>query len=158
MPTPSHQPAAPVPPASFSTRWDLRTPPKHNTPAAQLLRHTRAVSGLALLSDERLASSGADGALLLWDLRAPGTPLEMNAAPGSAPVLRIARGPWGDVIAVSTPGALLALDAFDWSAPMAEVAPPSGGRPFTDLVFNAATHNLYAGTTSGTVQVFKRDA
>lgn len=96
--------------------------------------------------------------VMLWDLRYPSGPLFTQRTPGNAGVLRIAPGPWGDVMAVSTSKGLHCVELFDFDAPMTNIAPFPLQRPFTDLVFNAVTHDLYAGTTSGSISVFSRRA
>lgn len=140
------------------TRWDLKAPPNHNAPAMRMLRHSQPITGLAQISDDRLASSSMDGGILLWDLRSPGSPLHSATAPGGAGVLKIAPGPWGDVLAVATAKGLHCLELFDFEAPMANIAPYPLPRPFTDIVFNMVTHDLYAGSSNGSIQVFSRMA
>ncbi|KAF8060010.1 hypothetical protein HT031_004948 [Scenedesmus sp. PABB004] len=129
--------------------WDLRAPP--NMPRLRLAAHGGAVTGLELIGDDRLVTGGADGRVLLWDSRAGGAALHAAAAPGGAGVSRIAVGPWGDVVAVSTPRGLHCLELFDFGAPMTHIAPWPLPRGFTDVAFNAVTHDLYAGDASGAV-------
>jgi WD40 repeat protein len=122
----------------------------------RMLRHTKPVTGLCLVSDDRLASASMDGSVLLWDLRSPGSPLHTATTPGGAGVLKIAPGPWGDILAVATEKGLHCLELFDFGAPMANIAPYPLPKPFTDIVFNTVTHDLYAGSSNGSVQVFAR--
>lgn len=77
-------------------------------------------------------------------------------APGGAAVLRIAPGPWGDILAVASQAGLHCLELFDFGAPMADITPGPLARPFSDIVFNSVTHDLYAGSSNGSVQVFSR--
>jgi hypothetical protein len=95
---------------------------------------------------------------MLWDLRQPAGPLYTQRTPGNAGVLRIAAGPWGDVMAVSTAKGLHCVELFDFDAPMTNIAAFPLQRPFTDLVFNAVTHDLYAGNSTGSISVFSRRA
>ncbi|WIA13470.1 hypothetical protein OEZ85_007049 [Tetradesmus obliquus] len=136
--------------------WDLKVPPQNNAPALRMLRHSQPVTGLCLVSDDRLASSSMDGSVLLWDLRRPGSPLHTATAPGGVAVLRIAPGPWGDILAVASQAGLHCLELFDFGAPMADITPGPLARPFSDIVFNSVTHDLYAGSSNGSVQVFSR--
>lgn len=138
--------------------WDLSQPPRDNSPALRLYRHSQSVTGVAQITDERLVSGSMDGTVLLWDLRHTASPVYTQRTPGGAGVLRIAPGPWGDVVAVSTAKGLHCVELFDFDAPMSNVADFPLQRPFTGLVFNAVTHDLYAGTTSGSVSVFSRRA
>lgn len=135
-------------------RWDLKAPPKQ--PTAQMIRHTKNVTGLSLVSDDRLASSSMDGTVLLWDLRSPSSPLYKATAPGAAAVLKIAAGPWGDVLAVSTAKGLHCLELFEFEAPMTNIAAYPLQRPFTEIMFNTKTHDLYAGCSDGAIKVFSR--
>lgn len=41
--------------------WDLSQPPRDNSPAMRLNRHSQQVTGLAQITDERLVSSSMDG-------------------------------------------------------------------------------------------------
>jgi hypothetical protein len=96
--------------------------------------------------------------VLLWDLRKPSSPLFINRAPGGSPVLRIAPGPWGDMLAVSTSTGLHSLELFDFDAPMANIAPYPCQRPYIDLAFSSVTHDLYAAHASGAIHVYFRRA
>lgn len=94
--------------------------------------------------------------VMLWDLRYPSGPLFTKRTPSNAGVLKIAPGPWGDVMAVSTAKGLHCVELFDFDAPMSNIAAFPLQRPFSDVVFNAVTHDLYAGTPGGSVSVFSR--
>jgi hypothetical protein len=60
--------------------------------------------------------------VLLWDIRSGGSPLRSATAPGGAGVLKIAPGPWGDVLAVSSSKGLHCLELFDFGAGMSNIA------------------------------------
>lgn len=95
--------------------------------------------------------------VLVWDVRSPGSPQHVCATPAGAGVLRLALGPWGDVLAVSTVKGLHCLELFDLGAPMSSIAATFPlARPYSDIAFNAVTHNLYAGSASGAVHVYAR--
>ena len=96
--------------------------------------------------------------VMLWDLRYPHGPLFTQRPPAAAPVLKIAPGPWGDVMAVATTKGLHCVELFDFDAPMSNIAAFPLQQPFTDLVFNAVSHDLYAGTRTGALTVFSRRA
>jgi hypothetical protein len=96
--------------------------------------------------------------VMLWDLRNPSGPLYTQRAPGGAAVLKIAPGPWGDVMAVGTAKGLHCVELFDFDAPMTNIADYPLARPYTDVVFNAVTHDLYASTPTGSIHVYSRRA
>lgn len=41
--------------------WDLSQPPRDNSPALRLYRHSQSVTGVAQITDERLISGSMDG-------------------------------------------------------------------------------------------------
>lgn len=41
--------------------WDLSQPPRDNSPALRLYRHSQSVTGVAQITDERLVSGSMDG-------------------------------------------------------------------------------------------------
>lgn len=72
-------------------RWDLRTKP--SAPAARV-RQGGAVVGLATLNERHLLSAGADGRLLLWDVRRPAHPLRTVASPDGRSALALLSRRW----------------------------------------------------------------
>lgn len=96
--------------------------------------------------------------VMLWDLRYTSGPIFTQRTPGNAGVMHIAPGPWGDVMAVATTKGLHCVELFDFDSPMSNIADFPLQRPYTGLVFNAVTHDLYAGTMNGAISVFSRRA
>jgi hypothetical protein len=97
--------------------------------------------------------------VLLWDMRRPASPLFTSHAPGGAPVLQLAQGPWGDMLAVATSTGLHSVELFDFDAPMANIAAQLPlERPYYDLAFSSVTHDLYAAHSSGAIHVYCRRA
>lgn len=48
-----------------SCSWDLSQPPRDNSPAMKLYRHSQTITGLAQITDERLVSGSMDGSVSL---------------------------------------------------------------------------------------------
>jgi hypothetical protein len=48
---------------SCPVSWDLSQPPRDNSPAMRLYRHTQTITGLAQITDERLVSGSMDGSV-----------------------------------------------------------------------------------------------
>ncbi|GBF99908.1 hypothetical protein Rsub_12816 [Raphidocelis subcapitata] len=133
--------------------WDLRSKP--SAPTAVYAAHTRNVTGLHAVHEALLVSCGIDGKVLLWDPRRADSPFSA-IVPDGAPALRLAPSPFGDCLAVSTNRGLHALDLLDSAHGVAPIAPFPLQRPFSDIVWNAGTGELYASSHNGSIGVFTR--
>jgi hypothetical protein len=93
--------------------------------------------------------------VLLWDPRRAESPFSAIVPDGSA-ALRLAPSPFGDCLAVSTNRGLHAVDLLDGAHGVTPIAPFPLQRPYSDLIWNGGTGELYASSHSGSVCVFTR--
>eukprot|EP00198_Chlamydomonas_reinhardtii_P003474 XP_001692810.1 predicted protein [Chlamydomonas reinhardtii] len=133
--------------------WDMRQKP----PAASWRNkgHSQSVTGLQVANDSTLVSSSLDGKVCIWDLRVTGSP-RASAVPDGSQVTCVKMSPAGDCVAAATTRALVTVDLLDGAASVAPVTSAPLPKPFSDVVWNSLTGEIYAASPSGTVSVFRQ--
>ncbi|KAG2423107.1 hypothetical protein HXX76_002331 [Chlamydomonas incerta] len=133
--------------------WDMRQKP----PAAAWRNkgHGQSVTGLQVANDSTLVSSSLDGKVCIWDLRVTGSP-RASAVPDGSQVLCVKMSPAGDCVAAATSRALVTVDLLDGAASVAPVTSAPLAKPFSDVVWNSLTGEIYAASPAGTVSVFRQ--
>jgi WD40 repeat protein/tRNA A-37 threonylcarbamoyl transferase component Bud32 len=112
----------------------------------ELAAHTGSALGLDFTADGRLATSGADGVVRLWDL-ASGTGIVVHREPGMVTMAQFIRGtPW--LYVRSNPGFILAVRDLTALPPCCE--PPAMRRWLDDATRAELVHPPASGSPAGT--------
>jgi WD40 repeat protein len=147
--------------------WDLKNKPS-GTPSIKFLKHTRAITGAEMLSDNNLLSSSADSFVMLWDIRNPTTPLR-TFSPDDKSVLNIRLNPTKTNVAVATLKVriskfydlkiiiikgLYTLSVQDYE--LMSLSPPERKVIFPDMCWDISSGRLYAGNMEGQIAVYNQ--
>jgi len=129
--------------------WDLKSKPTQ--PVLKFLKHTRAVTGVEMITDSTLMSSSADGTIYVWDLRNSSAPTKTFIPDGKS-VLNIRINPTRNYTAVSTLKGMYLLasernEICELTAPDRKVVVP-------DMCWNANSDILYATQMEGDICVY----
>ncbi|MFI6990862.1 nSTAND1 domain-containing NTPase [Nonomuraea wenchangensis] len=117
-----------------------------------LVSHNNTVTSLVFISDSHLASAGLDGAMIVWDVRAP--PAQMAGfvmTNNQTPIHSLARSPEEDaVLGSTTDGTILIWDVSSPSRPrqISELRSPEDGA-VVSLDMSPKSTEFIAVTTSG---------
>ncbi|KXZ49128.1 hypothetical protein GPECTOR_23g57 [Gonium pectorale] len=133
--------------------WDMRQRPPGNSWRARA--HTQAVTGLQVTNDTTIVTTALDGKVNIWDLRSTAAPRASCSPDGSA-VLGVKTSPAGDCVAVFTQKNLVSVDLLDGGASTSPITTSPLPRPYLDITWNAATAEIYAASTTGTVTVYRQ--
>ncbi|KAL4419287.1 hypothetical protein ABPG77_008337 [Micractinium sp. CCAP 211/92] len=119
--------------------------------------HQGRVTGIHQINDSQLVTTGADGALMVWDVRNPGAGPVKFAVPDRKPIVRMALSPFADSAAVATTAGIYSVDLLDAACNATPIA-ASLQSPVTALLWNAATSEVVAaggGGPPGSLSVYK---
>ncbi|KAL3702323.1 hypothetical protein R1sor_020345 [Riccia sorocarpa] len=136
--------------------WDLKTKP--SAPVRQYA-HSKQVIQVAMLDPNTVGSCGADGLVNIWDIRSSAGAL-FSVNPDRTPIINLAVGPSGRVVAFTTRKSLYCLElaaqggsAASCLSPLVPL-PPAG--PSVDMKWNSKTGQLYVCGVDGTIDVYAK--
>lgn len=127
--------------------WDFNQNCIITRPPIRLLRHTRAVTGIEMLDDNRVVTSSADAHVLMWDLRNVSVPMKKMVPDGKSVVSLCCNGR-RDMLAFSTLKGL-----YTMHIPSEKVECVSE-KIYSYGVWNNEHGFLYASKTSGDIETF----
>lgn len=135
--------------------WSLQGPP--SKPIQTIQHHKKLISGVEQVEQHMVLTSSLDGNVTIWDLRSTDRPLKATAPDGSG-IHKASVSPIGDCIMLGTAQNLYAMNLVDLDAEIVPVVKNPMTNPYSNIVWNRQTLEVYAASSDGSISTFRNMA
>lgn len=132
--------------------WSLQGPP--SKPLQIIKHHKKLISGVEQVEQHMIVTSSLEGNATVWDLRLTERPLKVIVPDGSG-IHKASVSPIGDCVMLGTAQNMYTMNLVDLNAEVLPVLKKPTKDPYSNIVWNRQTLEVYATSSDGAISTFR---